>query len=34
MVSNIHWTGPIYFNLIRPIHHLVVTKMAKAGVRG
>ena len=24
-----HWTGPIYFNLIRPFHHLVVSRMAK-----
>ncbi|MEW6658256.1 MAG: DUF2867 domain-containing protein [Thermodesulfobacteriota bacterium] len=27
-----HWTGPIYFNLIRPFHHLVVSRMAKAGI--
>lgn len=26
-----HWTGPVYFNLIRPFHHLVVSRMAKAG---
>lgn len=26
------WTGPVYFNVIRPFHHLVVRKMAKAGV--
>lgn len=30
-----HWTGPLYFNLIRPFHHLVVwamgSKAAKAG---
>jgi len=25
------WTGPLYFNVIRPFHHLVVGKMAKAG---
>jgi hypothetical protein len=24
-----HWTGPVYFNLIRPFHHLVVSRMAK-----
>jgi hypothetical protein len=29
-----HWTGPVYFNLIRPFHHLVVGKMAQAGVGG
>jgi len=27
------WTGPVYFNLIRPFHHLVVGRMAAAGVR-
>jgi len=27
-----HWTGPVYFNLIRPFHHLVVSKMAKYGL--
>jgi hypothetical protein len=25
-----HWTGPVYFNLIRPFHHLVVRRMMKA----
>lgn len=24
-----HWTGPLYFNLIRPFHHLVVYFMGK-----
>ena len=28
-----HWTGPIYFNLIRPFHHLVVGRMMRAGVQ-
>jgi hypothetical protein len=28
------WTGPVYFNLIRPFHHLVVGRMARAGARG
>ena len=28
-----HWTGPVYFNLIRPFHHLVVGRMARAGVQ-
>ena len=27
-----NWTGPVYFNVIRPFHHLVVGKMANAGV--
>lgn len=27
-----NWAGPVYFNVIRPFHHLVVSKMAKAGV--
>ncbi|MBT8365046.1 MAG: DUF2867 domain-containing protein [Deltaproteobacteria bacterium] len=27
-----HWTGPVYFNLIRPFHHLVVSQMMRAGV--
>ncbi|WP_300156927.1 DUF2867 domain-containing protein [Solidesulfovibrio sp.] len=29
-----HWTGPVYFNLIRPFHHLVVWRMAKRAARG
>ena len=28
-----HWTGPAYFNLIRPFHHLVVSRMAQHGLR-
>jgi len=31
IVRYLDWTGPIYFNLIRPFHHLVVGQMAKAG---
>ena len=27
-----HWTGPVYFNLIRPFHHFVVSRMAKHGL--
>ncbi|WP_248958834.1 DUF2867 domain-containing protein [Sphaerisporangium perillae] len=27
------WTGPVYFNVIRPFHHLVVRHMANAGAR-
>lgn len=26
-----NWTGPVYFNVIRPFHHLVVRQMALAG---
>ncbi len=26
-----NWAGPVYFNVIRPFHHIVVGKMAKAG---
>ncbi len=25
------WTGPVYFNVIRPFHHVVVRQMMKAG---
>jgi len=25
------WTGPLYFNVIRPFHHLVVAQMAQSG---
>ena len=28
-----HWTGPVYFNIIRPFHHLVVRQMALAGTK-
>ena len=28
-----HWTGPVYFNLIRPFHHLIVSRMMKAGIK-
>jgi hypothetical protein len=27
-----HWKGPVYFNLIKPFHHLVVSRMAKHGL--
>ncbi len=27
------WTGPVYFNVIRPFHHLVVGRMMNAGIR-
>jgi len=29
-----HWTGPVYFNLIRPFHHLVVSMMMRSAVAG
>ncbi len=29
-----NWKGPLYFNCIRPFHHLIVARMAKAGARG
>jgi len=29
-----HWTGRLYFNAIRPFHHLVVMAMARAGATG
>ncbi|MEP7292033.1 MAG: DUF2867 domain-containing protein [Chloroflexota bacterium] len=35
LVTIVHynnWAGPIYFNVIRPFHHLVVGQMARAGV--
>jgi hypothetical protein len=28
-----NWAGPVYFNVIRPFHHVVVGGMARAGVR-
>ena len=31
-VKYIHWTGPVYFNLIRPFHHLVISRMMRAGI--
>lgn len=27
------WTGPVYFTIIRPFHHLVVRSMVNAGAR-
>lgn len=29
-----NWAGPVYFNVIRPFHHLVVGGMARAGAVG
>jgi hypothetical protein len=28
------WAGPLYFNVIRPFHHLVVRSVINAGARG
>ena len=28
-----HWTGPVYFNIIRPLHHLLVFALAKSAVK-
>jgi len=32
-VRYIHWTGRVYFNLIRPFHHLMVRTLMKAGTK-
>ncbi len=32
-VKYLNWTGPVYFNLIRPFHHLVVWSMMRNGVK-
>jgi hypothetical protein len=32
-VRYLHWTGPVYFNVIRPFHHMVVWRMMKAGIK-
>lgn len=32
-VKYIRWTGSAYFNLIRPFHHLVVSRMMKASIK-
>lgn len=28
-----NWAGPIYFNVIRPFHHIVVNSMMRSGLR-
>ncbi len=33
IVKYLNWAGPVYFNVIRPFHHLVVKRMAAAGAR-
>jgi len=32
IVHHKHWTGPVYFTVIKPFHHLVVRQMMKAGI--
>jgi hypothetical protein len=32
-VKYIHWTGPVYFNIIRPFHHFVLWNMMKYAVK-
>lgn len=29
-----HWTGPVYFTIILPFHHLIVAAMARHAARG
>jgi hypothetical protein len=33
LVNYHRWTGPVYFNVIRPFHHLVVAGMMRAGMK-
>lgn len=33
LVNYHHWTGPLYFNVIRPFHHFVVNQMIKAAAQ-
>lgn len=28
-----HWTGPIYFSVVRPLHHIVTNCMMRAGAK-
>lgn len=32
LVEYRNWAGPVYFNVIRPFHHLVVAQMSRAGL--
>jgi hypothetical protein len=32
IVHHHRWTGHVYFNVIRPFHHIVVKKMGQAGI--
>ncbi|OGR37642.1 MAG: hypothetical protein A2051_11995 [Desulfovibrionales bacterium GWA2_65_9] len=34
VVTYKRWTGPLYFNLIRPFHHLLIGAMLRAALRG
>jgi hypothetical protein len=34
VVNHRHWTGPVYFSVVRPFHHLVVRQMMRAAARG
>jgi hypothetical protein len=34
VVNYCHWTGPVYFSVVRPFHHLVVRQMMRAAARG
>ncbi|WP_187438155.1 DUF6463 family protein [Actinomadura decatromicini] len=34
LVKYHRWTGPVYFGVIRPFHHLIVAGMTRAGARG
>ena len=33
IVNYKHWTGPVYFNMIRPFHHVIVKMLTKAGIK-
>ena len=33
IVTYHNWTGPLYFAIIRPFHHVMIRAMVKAGVR-
>lgn len=33
LVRYLHWTGPVYFNLIQPFHHAVIYSMLRAAKR-
>lgn len=32
IVHHKHWTGPVYFTIIKPFHHLIVWRILKVGV--
>ena len=33
LVEYRNWAGPVYFNVIRPFHHLVVDRMSRVGLQ-